>query len=146
MHVVDDTEGSTGGDRALDRGEHDSLHVVIAEEDADLAFELQDVARLEGHIPHLASDLDAVVRSVVELSAELLLVDLDARSMNGLDVVRRARARRGSALRIVAMTGNRGIGAAPFAAGADEIMMKPFGRAALQHEFGTTLALGTLRG
>ena len=148
--------GNVGDDRAESPGRESlvsdpaasagTMHVVIAEDDHDLALELEDVVRTEGHEAHVAADLETAVRAVVERAAELLLVDLDARSMNGLDVIRWARARRGSVLRIVAVTGNRDIGREALEAGADEMIVKPFGRAVIQRELGTTLALGTLRG
>jgi signal transduction histidine kinase len=112
-------------------------HVAIVEDNEDARMSLRMLLELEGHEVHDAGDGDAGVRLIAGNSnIEVAFIDIGLPGMSGYDVARAVRLKRGSAVRLVAMSGYGGEQdvAKGVEAGFDAYIVKPADIAALRPE------------
>jgi signal transduction histidine kinase len=83
-----------------------SKHVALVEDNDDARMSLRMLLELEGHTVYEAADGSAGVDLIAgEPRISVAFVDIGLPGMSGYDVARELRARRGKAVRLVAMSG-----------------------------------------
>lgn len=101
--------------------------ILIAEDDTSLGMSLRLTLESEKHVVELVTDgLEALDRLKL-YPYELVILDVDLPGLNGFEVARQFRDRRG-AIPILILTGKTTINdkASGFDAGADDYLTKPF--------------------
>jgi len=111
------------------------MHVLVVDDSPVARTALRGMLESEGFTVTEADDGDRVVGSTGRAEANLVLCDMLMPRCNGLQVIRELR-RKLPHVKIIAMSGCRFNGTADMLQtarylGADEILYKPFGRAAL---------------
>ncbi|PPG33568.1 response regulator [Pseudoclavibacter sp. RFBB5] len=108
---------------------------MIADDDDDIRFLLETAARRAGfEIAGSYGDGVSALRAAVELSPELLLLDVSMPGLSGLEVLARVRAQEGDVrAHAIIVSANAAVVAleAGEAAGADGYLTKPFSLARL---------------
>jgi two-component system CheB/CheR fusion protein len=84
------------------------LKIVLVEDNEDIRDTLQDLLRLEGHEVVAESEGVSGAQTIVEKCPDVAIVDLGLPGMDGFAVAKRVRALRGSAVRLIALTGYGG--------------------------------------
>ncbi|MCE9593791.1 MAG: CHASE3 domain-containing protein [Planctomycetes bacterium] len=79
--------------------------ILVVDDNRDSAESLRVLLGLQGHETCAVHDGEAAVLKADEFEPELILLDIGLPRMNGHDVARAIRARRGTSVMIVAMTG-----------------------------------------
>ena len=82
-----------------------ALRVLVADDNRDAADSLQRILALYGHEVRVAYDGGAAVRMGQEFRPRVAILDIGMPGTNGYDVARALRARNGSQLTLVALTG-----------------------------------------
>ena len=82
-----------------------SLRVLVADDNRDAADSLQRILALYGHEVRVAYDGGAAVRLGQEFRPRVAILDIGMPGTNGYEVARALRARNGSQLTLVALTG-----------------------------------------
>lgn len=101
--------------------------ILIAEDDTSLGMSLQLTLESEKHVVELVTDgLEALDRLKL-YPYDLVILDVDLPGLNGFEVARQFRDRRG-AIPVLMLTGKATINdkASGFEAGADDYLTKPF--------------------
>jgi len=112
--------------------------ILIVDDNVDAATSLALLLRGMGHEVFVAHDGRAALVDLSRIRPDLALLDIAMPGMSGYDVARQIRARLGSAVRIVALTGfglpeDR---ARALEAGFDQHMVKPADAAFLKSLLG----------
>ena len=102
--------------------------IVVVEDDPDLRQSLEVLLELDGYDVRTAPDAETALQLVDQRLPDCVLLDLGLPGVNGIELTRQLRARHGSALLLVVLTGwsKEEYGQAAEAAGVDHIMLKPF--------------------
>ncbi len=101
-------------------------HLLLIDDDPDLAFLLKETLEAFGHGVSVAHTATGVVELVADSGCDLLLIDLGLPDCDGKDAVRGVRA--ATDLPIIVITGRSEIEerVAALDAGADDFVLKPF--------------------
>ena len=102
--------------------------IVVVEDDPDLRQSLEVLLELDGYDVRTAPDAETALQLVDQRLPDCVLLDLGLPGVNGIELTRQLRARHGSGLLLVVLTGwsKEEYGQAAEAAGVDHIMLKPF--------------------
>ncbi|HEY9791268.1 MAG TPA: response regulator transcription factor [Candidatus Obscuribacterales bacterium] len=102
-------------------------HVLLVDDDGDLAETLKEVFELESHSCDCVETAEQALERLSKTAYDLVLLDWQLPDMDGLEVCRRYRAAGGKD-RIVMLTGMRDAQSrqAGRQAGADDFLTKPF--------------------
>ena len=108
-------------------------HVLVVEDEADIAFPLVRTLEREGYTVTWVERGQAALDHLVETETSLMILDLGLPDMDGLDVCRAARtAGFGGGIMIVTARGDELDRVVGLDYGADDYLAKPFGLAELQ--------------
>jgi CheY-like chemotaxis protein len=101
--------------------------VLIVDDDDDSRELLQELLQLSGHKALCAGSAAAALGCVVDNEPDLALIDLSLPDGDGCEVARQLRAKLGSEIRLVALTGysDPGTRQKAHAAGFDRFVVKP---------------------
>ena len=102
-------------------------HVLIAEDNRDLADSLALLLEREGHEVHVVNDGVAALIEAERRLPDVAVLDVGLPSLDGIEVARRLRQRYGDTLRLIACTGydDDGTRRKMAHAGFDLILTKP---------------------
>jgi CheY-like chemotaxis protein/anti-sigma regulatory factor (Ser/Thr protein kinase) len=118
-----------------DLGEHPSLRILVAEDNAVNQRVAQGILSRLGHSVEIAKDGEEAVRKLVAAEFDLVLMDMQMPVVDGLEGTRRIRALAGpkSRIPVIAMTANAMSGDRQICldAGMDDYVTKPVTRASL---------------
>jgi signal transduction histidine kinase/ActR/RegA family two-component response regulator len=81
------------------------LHVLVVEDNPDVAETTADALELFGYSVRVAPDAEAGLRAFLEQPPDVGLLDIGLPGRSGLDLARDVRARLGETVRLVAVTG-----------------------------------------
>jgi two-component system, OmpR family, alkaline phosphatase synthesis response regulator PhoP len=108
--------------------DHDSLKVLVVEDEPGLQQALADLLGGAGHRVEAVGDGEAAVRRGTEVPFDLVLLDLMLPRKNGVDVCRALReARPGLPIIVLTARGSEEDKVRGLMAGADDYVTKPFG-------------------
>jgi DNA-binding response OmpR family regulator len=101
--------------------------VLVAEDDADTVEAYGLLFRSRGHDVEVAGDGPAVLFKALELRPDAIVLDLGLPLMDGLEVLRRLRARSAARIPVLVLTGHAlpEAAAAALNEGADDVLTKP---------------------
>ena len=102
-------------------------HVLIAEDNRDLADSLALLLEREGHEVHVVNDGVAALIEAERQLPDVAVLDVGLPSLDGIEVARRLRQRYGDTLRLIACTGydDDGTRRKMAQAGFDVVLTKP---------------------
>jgi len=122
-------------------------HVLVVEDEADIAFPLVRTLEREGYTVTWVERGQAALDHLVETETSLMILDLGLPDMDGLDVCRAARtAGFGGGIMIVTARGDELDRVVGLDYGADDYLAKPFGLAELLARLRALLRRTTARG
>lgn len=101
--------------------------VLVADDDADTVEAYGLLFRSRGHDVEAAGDGPAVLFKALELRPDVIVLDLGLPLMDGLEVLRRLRAKASARVPVLVLTGHAlpEAAAAALHDGADDVMTKP---------------------
>jgi CheY-like chemotaxis protein len=79
--------------------------VLVVDDNTDAAATLDMFVRALGHETHIAHDGEEALRAFDDFKPDIVLLDIGLPGINGYEVARRLRSRKGSSVRIIAITG-----------------------------------------
>ncbi|MDK2970254.1 MAG: hypothetical protein PWP23_9 [Candidatus Sumerlaeota bacterium] len=102
-------------------------HILVAEDESKIALSLAKALEAEGHLASVAADGRQAWQLLSEGEFDLVILDLGLPEMDGIDVLRQARAS-GQATPILILTARDALEdrVAGLDAGADDYLVKPF--------------------
>jgi two-component system response regulator RstA len=103
----------------------DSVHLLIVEDDDQLAELLQEYLGLHGFQLSRVSSGDAGIEAILETQPELVILDLLLPGANGLDVCRQVRDRYQGAILMLTASQSEADHVAGLELGADDFVIKP---------------------
>lgn len=103
------------------------MHVLVADDDADLRDALRRALTFDGHEVTLATDGESTVRAVVVSKPDVVVLDLMMPNLDGLGVCRHLRGT-GDHTPVLMLTARGSVAdrVAGLDAGADDYLVKPF--------------------
>lgn len=104
------------------------MHVLLVEDNRDIAANVFEYFEPRGHVLDYASDGPSGVRLALDNNPDLIVLDLALPGMDGLDVCRAIRAQTERNVPILMLTARDRLEdkLAGFEAGADDYLVKPF--------------------
>jgi len=112
-----------------DRVVPESIHILIAEDDRDIAQLIAHYVRKAGWLPHIASSGDEALAYAAREPVDLVVLDIMLPGMSGLEICRSVRANRATARVPIIMVTARSDEADRIVGldvGADDYLAKPF--------------------
>lgn len=123
------------------------LSAVIVDDHPVSRTFMEHLLRAEGLVTLQASDADAALRIAGERAVDIWLVDWVMPGMNGVDLVRTIRRRKGGELAYVFMLTSKGSDedlSLAFEAGVDDFFRKPIGAMELKARFRAAVRVATV--
>ncbi len=117
-------------------------HVLVADDDVDIARFIELNLSLEGYEVTVVHDGASVLRAALDDPPDLVLLDVMMPSLDGVEVLRRLRANAATAVTPVVLLTARSLSAdkvVGLTAGADDYIVKPFDTLELLARVQTTL-------
>lgn len=111
---------------------------VVIEDDKDIRGLIQAILAGAGFNVQVAETGAAGVEIVRRHGPDIIVVDFGLPDVTGIEVIERLRGF--SQVPVLMLTGHEDLGDAPFAAGADDVMAKPFGPPELRRRVEKLLA------
>lgn len=105
----------------------EDIRVVLVDDDLDACESLSELLKDDGYSVRFATTAEAAMAAVDEYQPVCALLDLGLPDLDGVELSKRLRARYGSDLVLIAITGRRGDKAHDEAmkAGIDHVLSKP---------------------
>lgn len=121
-----------------------SLHILIIEDDSDLAANLYDYLEAKGHTADAAGDGVTGLHLAITHDYDVIIMDVNMPGMNGLAACRKLREEAGKQTPVLMLTAKDTLNdkLAGFESGADDYLVKPF---ALQELLARLTALSKRR-
>lgn len=111
---------------------------VVIEDDQDIRGLIQAILAGAGFNVQVAETGAAGVEAVRHYEPDIIVVDFGLPDVTGIEVIQRLRGF--SHVPVLMLTGHEDLGDAPFEAGADDVMAKPFGPPELRRRVEKLLA------